>query len=163
MTSPFVSLPPAADGDPPEQKRDACIANDGWWPDLSIADLRDVATIDPTVTPARLREAAVAAMLDVNRQLASWRGARVLDGAANLEAVPAAEADGQSVLVHLYTRALFSTVAAGLAERLRNIAATAAGAERAEEMLTIADTHRRDARWAVADLQGKPRSTVELI
>ena len=161
--SPFVSMPPAADADPPEQLPDAWIAGDGWWPDINLADLRDVATIDPTVTAPRLREAAVAAMLDVNRQLAAWRLPLELAGSVNLEAVPAAEADGQSVLVHHYARAVFSTVAAGLAERLRNIAATTAGAERAEEMLTIADTHRRDARWAVADLQAKPRSTVELI
>ncbi len=163
MTSPFVSMPPAADADPPPQIRDAVIQGDGWWPDLKVADLRDVATIDPTVTPPRLREAAIAAMLDVNRQLAVWRLTVEAAGAANLEDVPAAEADGKSILVHLYNRALVSTLAADLAERLRNIAATAAGAERADEMLTVADDYRRNARWAIADLQGKPRSTVELI
>lgn len=163
MTSGFVSLPPAQDADPPASPAPDVVAGDGWWPDIDLSALREAARLDTTVPPARLREAAALAMIEVGSQLAAWRAPLELAGAANLQAVPAPQVDGRSQLVLLYSRAVYSTVAADLAERLRDANATAAGLDRAQELLCPADDHRRNARWAVADIQGLRRATVELI
>jgi hypothetical protein len=161
--SAFVALPPAADADPPAQVADGVVAGDGWWPDVDLAALRDTARIDTTVTPAKLREAVVMAMLDLDRQLACWRAPLEAAGAANLAAVAQPVFAGQKRLVLLYTRAVVAAVVADLAERTRDSTATSAGLDRAEELLTVADDCRRNARWAVSDLMGRRRATAELI
>lgn len=159
----FVSRPPAADAQPPAAPPAEVITGDGWWPDIDLAKLREIARIPTTVTPVRLRDSTAAAMLDLNQVLAAWRAPHVEAGWANLHAVPAPEIDGQSRLVFLYTRAIHSTVAADLAEKTKDLTATAAGVDRADELACPADELRRSAVWAMRELQGLPHTTVELI
>lgn len=161
--SAFVSRPPIADAEPPAAPDPQIITGDGWWPDVDLAKLREIVRIDTTVTPARLREAAADAMIELGAELGEWRAPLEAAGHANLHAVPAPQVDGQSQKVTLYTRAIYSTVAADLAERLQDISATAAGVERAQELACPADEHRRNARWAIARLTGKSHVVVELI
>lgn len=166
MSSGFVSLPPSADAEPPEETTPDVVQGDGWWPDIDIVDLRKAARIDTTVTPERLREAVRFAMLtiDGDRPVACWREGLEESGAASLDAVPdQPTVGGIKRLVALYTRAIASHVAADLAERLRDAATTSAGHDRADELETAADVHRRNARWALADLVGRARATCELI
>lgn len=159
----FVSRPPAADAEPPEPVPVEVIAGDGWWPDIDLAELRQVARIDTTVTPERLREAAIGAIIELNGELQAWRAEKEAAGAGNLHAVTAPQIDGQSQLVHLYTRALYSSVAADLAQRLADITATTAGLDRAAELGSAADTHRQAQRWAIRCLLGRRHWTAELI
>jgi integrase len=53
--------------------------------------------------------------------------------------------------------------AAWLIERYRTIDATATGDRKAEAENLGVDDLRRDARWAISDLTGVGRTTVELI
>jgi hypothetical protein len=159
----LVSRPPAEDADPPAAPAAEILTNDGWFPDVDLAALREIARIDTTITPARLREAATFAMLSVNRDLLDWRAPLEEDGAENMTEIPGPEIDGQKREVFLYTRAIYSSVAADLAERLKDTSTSSAGNDRAEELACPADDHRRNARWAVRDILGLPRSTVELI
>ncbi len=159
----LVSLPPAADADPPAAAPPEVVTNDGWFPDIDLSAVRAVARIDTAITPARLRESAINAMSSVNQDLAAYGVTQAALGYANLNAVPASQIDGRSRLVHLYTRAIVSLVWADLGERMRDYGATAAGADRAEELGCSADDHRRNARWAVRDILGISRMTAELI
>ena len=48
-------------------------------------------------------------------------------------------------------------------ERMLSFDATAAGQRKAESQEPAIDDHRRNARWAIRDILGLPRTTTELI
>jgi hypothetical protein len=138
------------------------IANDGFWPDVDLAVLRASTRLTGNVTAERLRASAIEAMLDVNAQLASYKAARIGEGWDSAADVGETIA-GASALVHRYLRAVASTVQADIAEKYRDWDNTRAGDYRAQGEADVADDFRRNARWAVADILGRPRNVVELL
>jgi len=139
------------------------ITNDGWFPDVDLVAMRKACRLDGTVTPERLRSAAVTAVLHVNDQLAAWKQAQLDIGLASLADVPSPQIDGSTRAQLLYTRALIGQVQSQLIEQYRDYDTTAKGDKRADAMDPRIDDARRDLRWALSDLQGLPRCTVELI
>ncbi len=158
----FVSLPSAADQPAPPP-----IAGDGFFPDVDLEALRSAVRIDPTHTAVRLQDSALAAVFGVCQELHAWRRAQELAGYAKLEDVPNPRGPSKigdvAWAVALYLRAIASLTAADLSERTRDAGTTLAGHDRADELEVAADVHRRNYRWAVNDILGRPRSTVELI
>jgi hypothetical protein len=142
------------DGDP--------IANDGFWPDVDLAALRGSTRLTGNVTPDRLRACTIDAMLDVNRQLATYRATQIAAGWSTAADIGETIA-GASALVHRYQRAIASTVQADLAERYRDWDTTRAGDHRADAESVAADDFRRNAQWAIADILGQSRNVIELI
>lgn len=153
----FVATVPAA------AEPEGLIVNDGWFPDIDLATLRNAIRIPGDITVARLTEAARYAIDSINREIDDWRLAKIADGSASLSEVPASQLDGESRLVMLYQRAIYSTVKADLTERYRDFDATGTGERRAKDMEPSIDEQRRNARWAVRDILGIARTTVELI
>lgn len=139
------------------------IVNDGFFPTVKPAEFRATMRQDKTVTTERMREALVNAIVSVNRQLEAWKALQMAAGKATLAAVDEASIGGQKVKVHLYLRAVYSLAKCELIERFRDYDATNSGREKADELGDSYDDYRRDARWAVADIQGRPRTVVELI
>ncbi|KAG0184743.1 hypothetical protein DFQ28_010635 [Apophysomyces sp. BC1034] len=139
------------------------IANDGWFPDIDLASVRATMRLDGTVTPERLRDALIAAVARANATLAAWRDAQQAAGYARLADVPAAQVDGKSVQLARYRRAICHLVHADLAARYRDFDATASGHAKADALEATVDEARRIAHWALNDLQGMARTTVELI
>lgn len=150
----FVASPSAGTGQ---------IANDAFFPAISIAELRAVARIDGTVPDERLIEAATVAMSAVNTDLDGYRAERVAEGIATLAAVPAAELGGRSRLVRLYQRAVYAMTKADLLERYRDFDAANSGRSREEDLDKPAAEQRRNARLAIREILGVPRVTAELI
>lgn len=149
---------PGADPTPEED-----ITNDAFFPDVKPDEFRQTMRQDKTVTAERMRESLINAVASVNRQLGAWKALQVAAGKLTLADVDPAEIGGQPVKVHYYLRAVYSLAKAELIERYRDFDATNAGREKATEMDETDDSYRRDARWAVADIQSKPRTVVELI
>ncbi|WP_278362657.1 MULTISPECIES: head completion/stabilization protein [Stutzerimonas stutzeri subgroup] len=139
------------------------ITNDGWFPDLDGQHLRESLRLDGSITDARLETAAVNAVIEINRELKSWKAQQLAAGNASLADVPADQIQGESQLLHLYRRAIYCSAGAELAERMRDYSATGDGAERAEALTPTADEYRRDARWALRSILGRVHTTVELI
>lgn len=139
------------------------IANEAFFPAIDLADLQAAMRLDGTVTPERLRAATVEAMASVNQDLATWRATQEATGFAALEAVPAPRIDDASVHVTRYVRAVYCLAKANLTERYRDFDTTHDGRTRATELESPIDDLRRDARWAVRDILGQRRTTVELI
>lgn len=139
------------------------LTNDGFWPDIDAAHLRERQRIGSNVTNARLEEAAVAAMISVNRELRTLKLRYMAEGADTLAEVPADQINNESELVHTYRRAIYSEASAEVAERYRNYSATEAGAAKGEAEELTADDYRRDKRFAIRDLLGISRTTVELL
>ena len=139
------------------------LANDGWFPVVSLVHLRDVTRIDGTVTNERLREISRYAVLSVNRQLTTWRADRIAAGATSLAGVSPDEIDGTPRLHVIYLRAVHALAKADLIERYRDIDTTASGMRNAVDMEPAIDEHRRNASWAIREMQGLTRNVVELI
>lgn len=141
----------------------APIVNDGWFPDIDPAMWREQQRIRDSVTPARMREALVAAILTVGRDLAPWATAQRGEGAASLADVSAPEIDGTSTLVLLYRRAVFTAAKAEVVERYRDIDLTGAGQRKSDDLDPSVTKLRRDCLHAIRDILGVTRTTVDLI
>ena len=152
---------------PPTAAQEPVVQNDGWFPNIDPADLRATARLDGTVTPARLRHALIAAMASVNAELGIWQSGQAFIGHATLADVPAPAIGGESVKVQHYRRAVYAAVQADLAEAYREIDVTpqsAGKAARVTDKIDLkVDEHRRNLRWAISDILGLRRTTVDLI
>lgn len=155
-TSPFVAVGASpADTDP--------ISNDAFFPPIDPEAAREAIKLDGTVTRVRLRAALIAAIGHANQQLATWVSAQVTAGYTTLAAVPAPQIDGASLKVHHYTAAVYSLAAAQLTDEIRSIDTSRQGNTAADILTPTIDIHRRTAHWALNDIRGLPRTTVELI
>lgn len=135
----------------------------GWYPDIDIDDLRKVVSTDGTITNERLNECTVNALNYVMDALDEWQQQQVLLGRNSLADVPARQLNGESSLVMLFRRAVYSNVKAELVERYRDFDSTDAGQRRAEQMDLTVDDYRRNARFAISDILGRRRITAELL
>lgn len=158
--SAFVAggLPPQ-----PETPEQNTLENAPFWPSFDLDDLRQSLRIDASVTHARLRDAAVEAMMSVNRELAGWRKAQQEQGYTTLAAVPGESINGVSEHQQLYRRAVYAATGAEVCERYRSYDTTGTGDRKAEDLQSNIDEYRRDQRWAIRDLLRVSRSTVELL
>lgn len=148
---------------PSESVPGSHINSDPFWPSIDLDAMRETLRIDSSVTPARLETAVVAAIISVNRDLAKWRLARQAEGCAALADVPPDVFLDQSQRTALYVRAVQCAAGAEVCERYRNYDSTASGDKKADADAPTIDDYRRDQRWAVRDLLGRSRTTVELL
>ena len=159
----FAEKEPAAP--PPDL---AEITSGAFWPPLALADVRTAVRIDHTVTHQRLRYAVSAAVVYVNQQLSAFQAAMQQKGIATLAAInPQAQINGITVAEHHYRRAVYACVQADLAEAYRDVDVTPQSAGKVERVadrieLRIGE-HRRAQRWAISDLLGIRRTTVDLV
>lgn len=155
----FVATAPAQPADSPADS----IANDGWFPDVSMAATRNAMRLDGTVTDPRLRAALVSAMADTNRQLRAYKAASAAAGHASLAAAGAGDTlDGQPRIALLYLRAVMCAAKADLIERYRDFDADG-GNTRQQDNAPAIDEQRRNAQWAVRDILGQTRVVAELV
>lgn len=153
----------AVPGTPAKQAPAATLTNDGWFPDIDLADLREAMRLDGTVTHERLRPATLDAMATVNAELGSWQATQRTAGHADLASVPAPRLGGESTHVLRYRRAVYHLTRADLTEQYRAYDSTKTGGQKAEELEATIDESRRNARWAINGIRGIPRSTIELV
>lgn len=125
-----------------------------WWPDVILDRAREVVRVNGTVTADRLHESLLNATYSVNDELEAWS---VSIRAANPDGMPLGR------LTDLYLRAVHFYAKAELVERYRDFDTTAAGERRADDLDGVADDARRNMRWAISDLLGRPRTTVEAL
>lgn len=155
----FVSSPAPAPTPP-----GSTLACGPFWPDIDVNHFRDVQRIGGTlIADARVKEALMGAVLAVDEDLDLWRTAQEMAGYASLVAVPSRQIGGESRLKILWRRAVYAHATADLRETHGDISATGTGQGRAEWLDMSADDHRRNAIHAIRDIQGKDRTTVELI
>lgn len=154
----FIATAPAGTASRPD-----VVENDGWFPDIDLGELRTAMRLDGTVTAERLREAVIDAIASANAELATWRDAQLAAGHTSLADVPAPAVGGGSVQLARYRRAVYHLAHADLTERYRDYDATKSGGQKADDLEATTGDARRNARWALNDLRGIARTTVELI
>lgn len=160
--SSFIARPPQAQIDQAPAP-ETTVGNDGFFPDIEPAELREVARIPTSITPARLRAAILGAIMTVEADLRTWAALHRAAGYAKLADVPAPELDGQSVQLIRYARAVAMLTKAELIDRHRDFDTTSAGDRNAEELETTLADLRRDATAAIRDILGRTRTIVDLI
>ncbi|MGO2242737.1 MAG: head completion/stabilization protein [Halomonas sp.] len=139
------------------------IENNGFWPNIQPSDFRETHRLDSTVTDARIESALLAAMATVNRVLRHWQAAKVEAGFHTMASLPIPLWQAPEVFNVLYLRAVYSTAHASVIERYADFDATNSARERGERLADPAESYRRDAAWAISEIEGRPHSTVELI
>ena len=158
----FVARPPVAEVEAPPAP-ETTVINDGFFPDVEPAAVRDHARIPSSITPARLRAAILGAIMAIEIDMRAYAAAQMAAGNAKLADVPAAQLDGRSVQLLRYERAVALYAKAELIARHPDFDTTGAGDSRADETTPTIGELRRDAMHAVRDMLGKTRTTVELI
>jgi hypothetical protein len=154
--TPSIIPPPSTDVEP-------VVTNDGWFPDIDPVEFRKQMRIRETVTPERMREAILNGIISVGNSLNKWRLVLELAGFESLATVPVSQLGGESRFVILYRRAVGASAKAELVERYRDTDLTGAGQRQVGELDPSVDELRRDAIWAVRDILGTTRTSINLI
>ncbi len=139
------------------------LENNPFWGDLKLSDFRESMRVDSVVTPARARYALLSAVLEANSRLVDWEETQREAGYETVGDVPARPEHPEGAYKHLYLKAVWSLAKASLIERYRDYDTTHSGHTNAEDLNPVADDYRRDAAWAINDIRGIHRVTVELI
>lgn len=145
---------------PVPAEQEAVIKNTYFWPDVEPKTLRKLMRLENTVTPERLRHAALTAISEVNAELFEYRKTQWDAGFTTLAEVPAEQIDGQSEKLHHYLRAVSTITTATLYERYRGYDASAKGDRKADALDSTIDELWRDARWSISQLQDKPHCII---
>lgn len=139
------------------------IDNNAFWPDLDVTEFRDGMRVDSLATPPRIVGALHAALMDVNAQLLGYQLEQQAAGHETAAAVPPKPGQRPGDVTLLYLRAVWHLAKADLIDRYRDYDATNDGHDRADALEHTANDHRRAAAWAISDIKGVRRTTVELI
>lgn len=140
---------------------DIIIKNNGFFPDIALNDVRNSMRADGTVTNERLKFAVIEAMASVNQDLALFRQKH--PEASQLADCLEEQLNGENLLEQRYKRAVFCLSLANLNERYRSFDTTPNGENNAERLEETINDLRRDARFAIRDIQGMSRISVRLI
>lgn len=142
----------------PSTTENAEILNDEFFPNITLDQVRKGVRFDGSITNERLKDSIIDAMLEVNKQLKSLKqkANRINDLATSM-------IDGIADTEHQYRKAIYSAVSADINEKYQSYDSSEAGQKRAEELKRTIDEQRRNLRWAIRDLLGINRCTVDLI
>lgn len=136
----------------PIEERDASveiIRGEEGWPDLDPNVARAVIRLNGTVTNTRLLESLNNSIQSIQSELANWKNQQLQPLNARQKS--------------LYLRAVYFTTKADLNEQYRDFDITKAGAKEAAQMENGIDDARKTVRWAISDLLGLSRVTVEAL
>lgn len=125
------------------------IDGEDGWPDLDPNIARAVIRLNGTVTNARLIESLKNSIQSVQQELADWK---------TKQAEPLSPRQKS-----LYLRAVYFMSKADLNEQYRDFDATNQGLKDAKSLDEGIDDARKTVRWAISDLLGFSRITVEAL
>lgn len=139
------------------------IVNDNFFPDISLATIREQQRIDSSVPSDRLRAIVIEAIMFVNQSLQTLKASALAFEQTTFVTEADTQIDGISINQHRYLRAVGCMAKANVIERYRDMDTSQQGQKNADDISPNIDELRRDAYWAIADLTGRPRTVVELI
>lgn len=167
-SNPIISIPSVAGLDDPANPRkpteieDEALANNGFFPDISLLDLRNAMRIDGIVTNDRLKHATIEAIITVNQDLKPLRQQAQAEN-KTLHELNDEMLNGEPVMEYQYKRAVYCLAVANLYERYRSFEATKEGHNKSDELLDTAGDLRRDYHHTVRTMLGEHRLIAELI
>jgi hypothetical protein len=102
----------------------AAVTNDGFWPNLTLADLLNNYRIPSEYVDGVIQTGLSMALINVNQKLVSVKAKLVLDGYASLTAYTTAHPEalnGKQVLDELYKHAVYTRAKASLLMQFASI------------------------------------------
>lgn len=126
-----------------------------FWPDIDPQHCRTVMRFDHSITPQRLRDALINAMLSINLDNADWVAQCQFDGKSTLADISDLQVGGENANINLYQRAVYCLAKADLLERYADFDSTGSGSQRAEQLNETVDDYRRQSILAVRHLTGR--------
>jgi hypothetical protein len=100
------------------------ITNDGFWPNLTLAELMDNYRIPPEYADGVIKTGLTLSIINVNEKLAAVKAQLIADGYATLEAYTTAHSEpinSKQVLAELYKHAVFTRAKAGLLQQFNTL------------------------------------------
>ena len=134
------------------------IESDPFYPSIALDQIREIVRLDGVVTNARLKQAIIEEVLDINRLLISLQ-TKVIQ----LSDLSKTKIDGLPDTDYLYLSAVANGVAAKINENYRTYDSSSSGAKRAGQAESTVDDYRRNRQWAIQQLLGQNHTVVELI
>lgn len=134
------------------------IESDPFYPSIALDQIREIVRLDGVVTNARLKQAIIEEVLDINRLLISLQ-TKVIQ----LSDLSKTKIDGLPDTDYLYLSAVANGVAAKINENYRTYDSSNSGAKKAEQAESTVDHYRRNRQWAIQQLLGQNHTVVELI
>lgn len=134
------------------------VASPEFFPVLSLSRVRDFIRIDDSVTDARLSQLVMEETLDVMRLLEP-----LTTKADTLAELSTRTVNGEPEMLIWYFSAIANGVGAKVCEKYRNYDSTNKGSDKALELSATIDEYRRNKMWALAQMQGRNQTVVELI
>lgn len=129
-----------------------------FFPLISVTDVRDFVRVDGSVTDVRLQQLILEEVLDVQRLLTP-----LMTKAQRLTDLSTVVIDGRNAFEIWYFSAVANGAGAKVCEKYRNYDSTNKGSDKAVELSATIDEYRRNKMWALAQLQGRNQTVVELI
>ena len=135
------------------------IVNNGFFPDIEMANFAQVMQIRQQVTPERIEQALRLAMIDVNRRLK-----KIKENQNSFDAVFTETIGGVSIELLLYNEAVYTRAKAFLLEEFRNYDLTLEGHGQADQAEDSVDDNLCRCTDAIRKLLGyETAMQVELI
>ncbi len=141
-----------------QKTENVLVENDGFFPDISSEQIREVIRLDASITNARLIHEIENAMLECNDLLSILKSR-----ADTLHQLNTSTINGKGNKEILYFRAIAACCAALLLEKYRSYDSSGTGQNRADDVGISSAEHRRNQRYAIRDLLGQNRMTVDLL
>lgn len=139
------------------------INNDPFYPAIELVQLRNAMRIDSNVPNERLKEAALHAVLDVNTELEAFKAKQLEANVTTLADIKSVMIDNQNQQIYYYLRAVYCLAVATLYERYASYDLTNDGEKRMMMLEESIGDLRRDARFAIRAILGKPKITATLL
>ncbi len=156
-----MNLKPGYSTDQNTDTATGMLKNDGFWPDLSMADFRKSRTI-PLDIPASLAEQALlSAVFEVNTALTGVKSRYVVQGIAQAADVEGPQLNGESALCAQYKKAVFARAKADLLGEF-----TAVNTRHADSNIDSNDTRETllaEAAFVLRAIQGAGRVGVYIL
>ncbi|SFC49539.1 head completion/stabilization protein [Pragia fontium] len=93
---------------------ESIITNDGFWPDIDVADFEVFRTIPGDINHSQIAAALVDSVVEINRQLQDIAAQRRAQGYNTAATVPGVSVDGKNELITQYQKAVFARAKADL-------------------------------------------------
>jgi hypothetical protein len=143
------------------------IRNDGFWPDISVAEFQAIYRLPQDYAEQLLVDHLKLGVVWTNRQLVEWKRDMIMRGCGSLSSVPEDEQGGAlgdetAALLH-YKRAVFTYSKALLLPQFATINRREAARNEARESEETTENFLAYAAQAIADFLGSGRVDVELI
>ena len=146
----------------------ATIRNDGFWPDVAVADFERRRALPADLDQQTTGAALLAAVSEINLQLATHQSELQAKGYANAAAVPGPSLDdgadsGRNALTEQYLAAVFARAKAALLPEFASVTERATANNQLERSPDQRAQLLAESQQLVRSIKGKHRAGVSLI